>query len=589
MDEQLIDLKQINQLRLDASDQPIVYRIPAYQRGYRWTRQQVTQLLEDIRDFVYREHPQPHEFYCLQPLVLRPNQDALEVVDGQQRLTTLLLILRHFNERQTEKYRLKLFTLQYDTRADLYAFLDNPTDDLAAGNIDYFHIDQAVKTITAWFEARETEVEKIKSAFLNDTKVIWYQLAPAENAVEAFTRLNVGKIALTSGELIRALFLKRGGQEDKDDAGRRLQIAYEWDLLEKNLQNSEFWFFVSNDREQTGNRIGLLFDLAARAEGMTDTLDTYATFYHYSRKLSVPGTQPEQVWLDIKNIFMLLEEWFDDRRLYHLVGFLIWVGLDVNELLRLAAGSSKRGFKQKLRSLIFQHTIDPSPPQALSSDQVRERITDRVEGLKYGPHTRRIRGLLLLFNLATLLQNRESNVRFQFESFKTASWDIEHVRSVALDRPGNRKGQAEWLAGCLGYYEDAGDQPELQTEIKAFLALPPGQATDTLFEPLYEKLLKAFQETSSDEADNTIANLVLLDSETNRSYKNAVFAVKRQRILSLDRHGVFVPLCTRNVFLKCYSQRVDHAMFWTQDDRDDYRQTLIDTLVGFFHGGWIDE
>lgn len=589
MYEQLIDLKQVNQLRLDASDQPIRYRIPAYQRGYRWTRQQVTQLLEDVRDFAYRDYPEPQEFYCLQPLVLRPNQDTFEVVDGQQRLTTLLLILRHFNERLAAKYRLKLFTLQYDTRADLYAFLDNPSDQLAAANIDYFHIDQAVKTIATWFETRESEVEKIKSAFLNDTKVIWYQLAAAENAVEAFTRLNVGKIALTNGELIRALFLKQGVQDDKEDAGRRLRIAYEWDLLEKNLQNAEFWFFVSNDRDQAGNRIGLLFDLAALADGMTDTLDTYATFYRFSRKLNDPGARPEQVWLEIKSTFMLLEEWFDDRRLYHLVGFLIWVGLDVNQLLRLAADSSKRDFKHKLRTLIFHRTIDSSHPQALNIDQLRERITDRVEGLKYGPHTPRIRSLLLLFNLATLLQNRQSNVRFQFESFKTASWDIEHVRSVAQDRPGNRRGQAEWLAGCLGYYEDTGAEPELQTEIKAFLDLPSEQATDALFEPLYEKLLNAFQETSSDEADHTIANLVLLDSDTNRSYKNAVFAVKRQRILSLDRHGVFVPLCTRNVFLKCYSQRVDHAMFWTQDDRDDYRQTLIDTLVGFFHGGWIDE
>jgi hypothetical protein len=101
--------------------------------------------------------------------------------------------------------------------------------------------------------------------------------------------------------------------------------------------------------------------------------------------------------------------------------------------------------------------------------------------------------------------------------------------------------------------------------------------------------LRVFHETGSDEADHTIANLVLLDSATNRSYKNAVFAVKRHRILTLDRDGVFVPLCTRNVFLKCYSPRVDHVMFWTQDDRDGYRQAIIDTLCTFFQGGWIHE
>jgi Protein of unknown function DUF262 len=103
-------LKPIYDLRVDESDEPIRYYIPAYQRGYRWSRTQVTQLLDDIREFTRRENPQPEEFYCLQPLVLRPKDDgAYEVVDGQQRLTTLLLILRHFNERLAVRYQQKLY------------------------------------------------------------------------------------------------------------------------------------------------------------------------------------------------------------------------------------------------------------------------------------------------------------------------------------------------------------------------------------------------------------------------------------------------------------------------------------------------
>src|SRR5437879_1206302 len=134
-----IDLKSVFELRLDDSGQPIRYRIAAYQRGYRWTKQQVDQLLEDIRDFVRRENPQPTDFYCLQPLVLRPDVlrpdvlrpdvGAYEVEDGQQRLTTLLLILRHFNKRLSEDYRQTLYMLQYDTRADLLDFLENPSDE----------------------------------------------------------------------------------------------------------------------------------------------------------------------------------------------------------------------------------------------------------------------------------------------------------------------------------------------------------------------------------------------------------------------------------------------------------------------------
>ena len=587
MSEQDIRLKSVYDLRVDDSDTPIRYFIPAYQRGYRWASTQVKQLLEDIRDWTQRDDPQPEEFYCLQPLVLRANDDgAYEVVDGQQRLTTLLLVLRHFNERLATRYQQKLYVLEYATRPDLLTFLDNPSDALAAANIDFFHIAQAVKTIEEWFAARESEVEQIKTALLNKAKVIWFQLSAGENPVAAFTRLNVGKIPLTNGELIRALFLKSAQSE----AGRALQlrIAYEWDLMEKALQGPSFWSFLSNSTGHSGGRIDFIFDLAARQQGMKPGSDDYATFNHFSEKLSRKDADPESEWREVKKIFMLLEEWFEDRRLYNLVGFLIWDRLDVNDLRELAAGCKKHEFKEKLRAKVVEHALGAAVPADANTEVLRTWIGDRVDSLEYPSDRTRIRSVLLLFNLATLLQHPESNILFQFESFKTARWDIEHVRSVAPDPPRSHPGQVSWLNHCLSYLQFANQAPDLQALIQAFLTLPPREGI-AVFEPLYGKLLHHFDEADSGEPDHSIANLVLLDYETNRSYQNAVFAVKRQRVLSLDQHGVFVPLCTRNVFLKCYNPRVDHVMFWTQEDRDGYREVLIETLQTFVTGGWIDE
>jgi len=587
MSEESISLKTVYDLRVDYADEPFRYRIPAYQRGFRWTHQQVAQLLDDIWDFTQRPNQQPEDFYCLQPLVLRANDDgSFDVVDGQQRITTLLLILRHFNKRLAEDYQEKLFALEYETRADLLDFLENPSDERASANIDFFHIHEAIKTIEDWFATRVSQVERIKLALLSSAKVIWYQLSPGENPVEAFTRLNVGKIPLTNGELIRALFL-RGAKSDAEES-LQVRIASEWDLLEKALQNDDFWYFLSNDSGWSANRIGFLFDLVARAEGMTETTDTYATFYHFSARLSAEMADAQDMWLTITRTFRLLEEWFEDRRLYHLVGFLIWAGQDVNDLLVLAKDCAKKELKQKFREKIFQLTVG-GDLAALSSDELLEQMSDHVDSLEYGSGTARIRSTLLLFNVASLLQSRESNMRFQFESFKTQQWDIEHVRSVASDRPGSRPGQQEWLDHCLAYLKTADEAQHLQTDISAFLALSALEATDAVFEQLYEKVLQHFKETDSGQADHSVANLVLLDFATNRSYKNAVFAVKRNRVLSLDRHGVFVPLCTRNVFLKCYNPRVDHVMFWTEEDRDGYRTVLTETLAEFFQGAWIHE
>lgn len=68
------------------------FLIPSYQRGYRWEKRQVTELLDDIWEFSQQERKKD-EFYCLQPIVVKKNGDKWEVIDGQQRLTTIYIIL----------------------------------------------------------------------------------------------------------------------------------------------------------------------------------------------------------------------------------------------------------------------------------------------------------------------------------------------------------------------------------------------------------------------------------------------------------------------------------------------------------------
>jgi uncharacterized protein with ParB-like and HNH nuclease domain len=64
--------------------------IPAYKRGYRWTKRQVEELLNDIRDFQKESESKPKEaFYCLQPLVVSEIESGWVLIDGQQRLTTI--------------------------------------------------------------------------------------------------------------------------------------------------------------------------------------------------------------------------------------------------------------------------------------------------------------------------------------------------------------------------------------------------------------------------------------------------------------------------------------------------------------------
>lgn len=583
MSEQAITLKTVNELRLDSEGKPQRYFIAAYQRGYRWTQLQVTQLLEDIREFTKRRSPQPDDFYCLQPLVMRVSEKGgYEVVDGQQRLTTLMLILRHFNERLTEKYRQPVYRLEYETRPELLAFLDLPTEEQANKNVDFFHLKMAMDAIEDWFADKDSELEEIKSAFQGKTKIIWYEIAETEHPVDVFTRLNVGKIPLTNDELIRALFLKRSSGDEAESRNLQTQIAYEWDHIEKTLQADAFWYFVSNDLERAQNRIGLLFELVAGAEGIPEAFkhDPYGIFLTFGMRLKQPGVTLEAEWRKIKQAFLLLEEWYEDRVLFHMVGYLVSEGVGINAIREHSVNCAKSTFQQRLRQEVFAKAIDAKSIRSLSEADIQELVEDRLESLNYP--SPKIRSMLLLFNVATLLQNSQSNLRFQFDSFKSESWNIEHVRSVTADKPERHHDRVKWLETCRSYLESMHVESVLQEGMVAFMELPLANATNELFDPLYDRVIAYFKENTAEAADNSIANLALLDEYTNKSYKNAVFAVKRQRLLQLDQSGIFVPLCTRNVFLKCYSPQVDNVMFWSEADRDGYLAAMTNTLTDFF-------
>jgi hypothetical protein len=593
MKDSSIRLRSINSLLTDEQGQSTRFWIPAYQRGYRWAPLQVTQLLNDVWEFIQAsEEGHRQAFYCLQPLVIKARDGGdYEVVDGQQRLTTIYILLTYLKDMVAILGKTR-FQINFETRGEANEpFLQHIDLARAEENVDFFHICEAYKAIESWFSGRDGMHKlKLLQHFLNDdeagrnVKVIWFELAGHDDPVAAFTRLNIGKIPLTNDELIRALFLRRASKEGVDAGVLRLRIAYEWDQLEKALQSDAFWYFLSNEQGLRQNRIGFLFDLVARSNGMAEQLkhDAYGVFHAFSERLKVAHAATE--WLSVKQAFMSLEEWYEDRILYHIVGFLIQQGADISELRELSGSTTKRDFRRKLRGKVFALAIGGAL-EDLSDDELKEKVSDKLENLEYGRDSHRIRSILLLFNLATLLESPRSNLRFQFDSFKNENWDIEHVRSVA-SRPLERHNErVAWLGHCLGYLKTQETGEELRKEIENFIELPQREA-DVVFEPLYKQVLSFFREAEVEETDNGISNLTLLDQSTNRSYKNAVFAVKRQRLLSLDQSGIFVPLCTRNVFLKCYSPQVDNVMFWSKNDREAYGQVMVSTLVRFFKGDW---
>lgn len=97
----------------------------------------------------------------------------------------------------------------------------------------------------------------------------------------------------------------------------------------------------------------------------------------------------------------------------------------------------------------------------------------------------------------------------------------------------------------------------------------------TSFRTVSRTILKIFSENwCHEETINDLANLVLLDEETIKDYKNAVFPVKRKRIIEREKEGLFVPICTKNVFLKYYSNEDGQTTFWSKEDQQVYFEDI---------------
>jgi hypothetical protein len=102
------------------------------------------------------------------------------------------------------------------------------------------------------------------------------------------------------------------------------------------------------------------------------------------------------------------------------------------------------------------------------------------------------------------------------------------------------------------------------------------------FKALFEDIVSHFNKDVNDDDINDISNLSLLDSATNRGYKNAVFPLKRKTIIDRDKAGIFIPICTKNVFLKYFSDYPPKISFWTQDDHEN---DLYEVLKEYLPGG----
>jgi uncharacterized protein with ParB-like and HNH nuclease domain len=556
MAQNIISLKSINEILV------FKFFIPSYQRGYRWTGRQVEDLLNDIYEFSKRPVKREEDIYCLQPVVVKDREGKWELIDGQQRLTTIYIILSYLQKRK--------FEIEFETRDKSKDFLINIGNKIDETNIDFFHISKAYSVTKNWFEEKENENAEytVKDEFNISlgkfTKVIWYQVNDGSDLREIFTRINIGKIPLTNSELIKAVFLRSNnfGSEDENEKIylKQLEIAGEWDRIEYALQNDEFWFFINKSENQLATRIEFIFDLIAEKNF---NHDEYFTFRFFNDKFNKnEHGHIEKVWKEIKKYFLTFEEWFNDKELYHLVGFLITVGVSISDLKNELHNRTKTEFLAYLRN------------------RIKKQVNFDISILEYGKDNNNITKTLLLFNIITILNNPKSNYRFPFDRFKNEKWSLEHIHAQNSDGLNSSKQFNSWLSAHAESLKriDAKTHSKLISEIEDTNS---EKLSLDEFNVLFEKVMAIFKDNNQQDEIHGIQNLALLDKDSNSSLNKSIFEVKRKIIIEREKNGWFIPICTRNVFLKYYSTNTSQLYFWSDEDRKDYLTNIREVLQDY--------
>jgi uncharacterized protein with ParB-like and HNH nuclease domain len=565
--------------------------IPSYQRGYRWEERQIIDLLNDIYEFQEeikkKTGDKNGEFYCLQPIVvLKTKDDKWEVIDGQQRLTTILILLSSIKDAlRLLKLPTTFFTLEYETRekeeCSSRDFLQNITSVSAIDktNIDFLRMSDAFLIIKKWLENDNINLGDFSNTLLktdfdndfdraNNVRFIWYELNPdGDKPNIAFAKYNQGKIDLTNAELIKAIFyLSDSSMNDREKKKYQLKIGYEWDDMENTLRKKYFWKFI-NPTEPYANYIEFIFELVANKYidnvnlKLNKNIDKLWSFYIFNelitRDIKIYDDKYDNardfLWDEVKTYYRTFVEWYNDNTYYHIIGFLLQIGKNVESIKELTESHTKTNLENELRQLIQNHFKEID-----------------FEQLGYDYDKEKAKQLLLLFNVITTMNSRYN--RFAFDRFSNENWSLEHIHAQQSDELKTDKQKKQLLNEQRQYFSNH-NKEELLSKIDKLLDMVKIDQEE--FDNVQNEIFNEYSDTTT---IHSIRNLALRTVPDNSCLNNNIFPIKRDLIKELDEKGSFVPICTKNVFLKYYSKGVEQNVKWDKQDMISYLDEIKKVL-----------
>ncbi len=562
-----------------------IYHIPEYQRGYKWSVDEVNKLLKDIATFIAKNKKVGEKFYCLQNITLVSNGNALNVVDGQQRLTALVILLSRLGLEKLASNKIE-YAVRESTHDFLTKFVTKESEnskvidfkidwnEFAKNNHEYNHQDiyyiyTTVKTIDAWFDGKDEDYKNNFREGLRDHVKLIVNKVDSDNEEKVFGNLNSKRIPLDGADLVRAILITRVANEESDKAGdiknivrvneRRVIIGLELDEINAWWSKDEirgyFKTFIKNKSEgdiifnaenYPLNNLLLLF---SEQRGKTSlTLD-----------LIEEQENALKLYKDLINLHHTLKDWYQDRDIYHYLGFLF--------------GQKKMTFKLALKKwedaenrIVFKKALKDEIYKSIFEKMSIEETFEKTGN--WYRDDRLVKVLLVLDIISSAPQER---AKLPYLAFTKNNNDIEHIFPQNPEEVREKKEYIEFLnkyilkdksAFDLSGYEENKDELEYQNQMSAFIG-----------------------DVVSEIDINSIGNLVLLYLSLNRSLGRIPYTKKRGRVIDFFNKGNFIQPHTFQVFARYFSDEKNESYdleHWTNNDIKDNEKAILNSISKFF-------
>lgn len=479
------------------------FNVPSLQRTYRWGEKEIILLLNDLYEFYNTNEDSTNDFYPLQPLILKKNKnyDCYDILDGQQRLTTIKLIGAYLKSKDHNLNACNIDIL-YESRSnveEIFLEIDKNSDDNLSDKykdkMELYYISKAFACIKNWFEPsqknekkksnneeakrrREDSIYKVLFDDGSKSRFYVYELEDDADEKKIFQNINQGRISLSSSELIKPLFLgsvfetddnvdkysfvnTRDGygifiplvktKENKALINLQKTIAQEWNDIETCFLHNEFYYFICPQKARSANRMDFLFEIAKNRYNECNRT-TFDIFYDELK------TKEEErlidrilnVWNDVIKCFNRLQKAYYDYDAYHLIGYCnTQKKIDISNILsnycleKINIQQLKDEVKRKIKSDIKYDDLykeDGNIGDEKNGNKAYDNPT--IDSLDYNQNKDKIKRILLLHNLQAY---SSSHIRFPFDKYDDGrEYDIEHIHAKADDKA-DKKSRIEWL------------------------------------------------------------------------------------------------------------------------------------------------